>query len=103
MKLSVSLLLFYVFTLLSVPSIKVLVQTLHQTCEKQCINTNSENECIISKFLMEIQFSPLQILVTSNWFDYVVFHEFGQKIKQFFHMNDLKSKFSNAIWYPPKL
>lgn len=103
MKLSVSLLLFYVFTLLSVPSIKVLVQTLQQTCEKQCIKTNSENECLISKFLMGIQFSPLQILVTSNWFDYVVFHEFGQKIKHFFHVNNSKNQFVNAIWHPPKL
>lgn len=103
MKLSVSLLSFYVFTLLSVTSIKVLVQTFHQTCEKHCIKTNSENECSISKFLMGIQFSPLQILVTFNWFDYAVFHEFGQKIKQFFHVHNLKNQFVDVIWHPPKL
>jgi hypothetical protein len=98
MKLVIKVILLYLIVLISLPTIRVIKLTLH---ENACINIPSK-DCEKGKFIMNLNFSPLQFVNELDLKPELYIIEFKLTKEQSSYEKIFISKFQNSIWHPPK-
>lgn len=98
MKLVTKVILLYIIVLISLPTIRAVKLTIH---ENACSNVPSE-DCDNGKFIMNLNFSPLQFVNEFNIKSALSITEFQLTKEQSSYEKIFISKFQNSIWHPPK-
>lgn len=98
MKLVTKVILLYIIVLISLPTIRAVKLTIH---ESACSNVPSD-DCDKGKFIMNLNFSPLQFLNELNIKSALSISEFQLTKQQSSYEKIFISKFQNSIWHPPK-
>lgn len=102
MKNVIYILLIYLTALTVLPSVRALKLQFGNSCEQSCDNSK-QKECETGKFVMSLNFSPLQIIKSNNFnFNFELF-DFELKKKTSFYDSFFVSNIQNSIWHPPKV
>lgn len=102
MRVTIYILLFYLFSITALPSVRALKVQFGSNCEHSC-SKKKQNECDNAKFVMSLNFSPLQFV---NEIQYSLTSDllnFDKQKQKSFYDAFFISKYLNSIWNPPKL
>lgn len=101
MKSKVYILFIYLVVLTALPSVHAVKLQFGNSNEQTCCDSE-QNECENGKFVMSLNFSPLQIIKSCNYnFNLDLFY-FELKKETSFYDSFFASNFENNIWHPPK-
>ena len=102
MKFKVYILFFYLVVLTALPSVRAIKLQFGNNCEQTCDNSE-QKECNAGKFVMSLNFSPLQIIKSYNYNMNFELFDFELKKETSLYEAFFMSKYQNAIWHPPKV
>jgi len=95
------ILLLYLFALSALPSVRAMKLQFGNNCEQTCDNSE-QKECNAGKFVMSLNFSPLQIVKSFYYTLDLDFLDFKLKEKTSFYKSFMISIYQKSIWNPPK-
>lgn len=99
MKIRIFLLLFYVMTLTTLPSVRAIKLWMGHSCEKMELD---KPDCEKSKFIMSLQFNPMQI-INEFFFHSISFYDLhNTPTKKSYYETLFIQKYQHNIWHPPK-
>lgn len=101
MKNLIYILLLYLFALSALPSVRAMKLQFGDNCEKSC-NGFEKNNCEKGKFVMNLNFSPLQFVKSLYYTLDFGFYVFKLKEKTSFYKSFIISIYQKSIWNPPK-
>ena len=101
MKSKVYILFIYLVVLTALPSVRAVKLQFGNNCEQNC-DDSEQNKCEKGKFVMSLNFSPLQIIKSYNYNLNLNFFYFELKKESTFYSVFNVSKYQNIIWHPPK-
>lgn len=101
MKFKIHILLFYLIALTALPSVRAMKMNFGNSCKMSC-QKNDDSECEKGKFVMSLNFSPVQFVKELNYDFIFVFQTVDKKDTKSFYENFFNSNYQNAIWHPPK-
>lgn len=103
MKTKVYLLFIYLVVLTALPSVRAVKLQYVNNTEHNC-NDSGQDECENGKFVMSLNFSPLQIIKSYNHSSNlnIDLFDFELKNESSFYDAFFVSKYQNSIWHPPK-
>jgi hypothetical protein len=105
MKLFAYIFCFYLTSLISLPSVRVLKMQWNDSCISSCTKSdfNTDKNCEKGKIIMSLNFTPVSYITTKIYTatpqNFVIT---SKKEKIFYHKN-LLSNYQNTIWQPPKI
>ena len=102
MKAKVYILFIYLIVLTALPSVRAVKLQFENNCEKTCDNSE-QNGCEKGKFVMGLNFSPLQIIKSYAYNLNLDFFYFELKKEASFYDAFFVSNYQNNIWHPPKV
>jgi hypothetical protein len=100
-KSKVYILFIYLVVLTVLPSVRAVKLQFAYNCEQNC-DDSEQNKCEKGKFVMSLNFSPLQIIKSYNYNLHLNLFYFELKKESTFYDAFVVSKFQNTIWHPPK-
>ena len=100
MKLRVHILLIYLIALTVLPSARAIKMQFGNTCEMSC-HKNDDSECENGKFVMSLNFSPVQFVKEVSFPSVIFLIPLKEKTITFYRNFFVSNYFSN-IWHPPK-
>ncbi|WP_320814468.1 hypothetical protein [Flavobacterium sp.] len=96
------ILLLYLIALTALPSVRAVKLQFGNNCEQKC-NNSEQKKCENGKFVMSLNFSPLQFINEySSDLNFELF-DFELKKETSFYEIFFNSNYLNSIWDPPKL
>lgn len=100
MKFKIYILLFYLIALTVLPSVRAMKVQFGSTCEMSC-QKSEESGCDKGKFVMSLNFSPVQFVKEISIYPTIYLIPLKEKI-EIFYRNFLISNYFSNIWHPPK-
>lgn len=101
MKFKVYILFYYLIVISAMPSVRAV--KLHFGNNYELTNENSEEkECAIGKFVMSLNFSPVQVINEIHYSFKAIIIFFDLKKETSFYEAYFVSIYQNSIWHPPK-
>lgn len=101
MKLKVYILFIYLIALTTLPSVRAIKLQFSNNHEQSC-NTSEKNECENGKFVMGLNFSPVQVIHEIYYSLKTIMPYFELKKETSFYEVFFVSIYQNTIWHPPK-
>jgi hypothetical protein len=101
MKLKVYILFIYLIVLTALPSVRAIKLQFGSNCEQTCDNSEKK-ECKNSKFVMGLNFSPVQVINEIHYLLKTIIPDFKLKKESSFYEAYFVSIYQNSIWHPPK-
>lgn len=101
MKFLIYIVLTYLFVLTALPSVRALKVLKGNSCESSC-SKSEEMECETAKFVMSLNFSPVQFVKEIRYFLIFEIPSIHKKEMKSFYKLIFKSYYQNSIWHPPK-
>ncbi|WP_339887900.1 hypothetical protein [uncultured Flavobacterium sp.] len=101
MKFKVYILLIYLVALTALPSVRAIKLQLGSNCE-QSYNNSEEKECKNGKFVMSLNFSPVQVINEIHYSLKTIITYFDLKKETSFYEAYFISIYQTSIWHPPK-
>lgn len=101
MRFIIYMLFTYLMVLHSLPSVRAMKLILNSETHSACESFGSA-ECDKSKFIMSLNFSPLQCIKEFDLKPELFITEFQLTKEQSSYEKIFISKFQNSIWHPPK-
>jgi hypothetical protein len=101
MKFIVYILFIYLIALTALPSVRAIKLQFGSNCE-QSFDNSEEKECEHSKFVMGLNFSPVQVIHEINFSLKAMISDFKLKKETSFYEAYFVSIYQTTIWHPPK-
>jgi hypothetical protein len=101
MKFKVYLLFIYLIALTALPSVRAIKLQFGNCIEQSCTNSE-QNECENGKFVMGLNFSPVQVVTELNYSFKAILPDYKLKKETSFYEAYFVSNYQNSIWHPPK-
>lgn len=98
MKFTVKIVLLYLIVLIALPTIRVIKLNIHEsTC-----NNSTPTDCEKGKFIMSLNFSPVQCVNEFIFKPELLITEFNLIKEKSSYEKIFISKYQQSIWHPPK-
>lgn len=101
MQFKIHILLIYLTVLTALPSVRAIKLQFGNKSEQTCENS-AQNKCVTGKFIMLLNFTPLQIIKAHNFYIKAVFFDVELQRASSFYKVFLISNYLTSIWHPPK-
>lgn len=98
MKFTIKIVLFYLIVLIALPTIRVIKLSIYESVCDNSIPT----ECEKGKFIMSLNFSPVQCVSELIFKPELLITEFNLIKEQSTYEKIFISKYQQSIWHPPK-
>lgn len=101
MKFKIYILFIYLIVITAMPSVRAVKLYFGNNYELASENSE-EKECAIGKFVMSLNFSPVQVINEIHYSFKVILTYFDLKKETSFYEAYFVSIYQNSIWHPPK-
>lgn len=101
MKFKVYMLFIYLITLTALPSVRAIKLLFSDNCE-QTSNNSEKKECENGKFVMSLNFSPVQMISENHYLLKTMLTYFDLKKETSFYEAYFVLIYQNSVWHPPK-
>lgn len=101
MKYTIYILFTYLMVLHTLPSVRVVKVILNSESSSAC-KSSEQADCDNSKFIMSLNFSPLQFVNELDLKPELSISEFKFTKEQSCYVKIFISKYQQSIWHPPK-